>query len=64
MILALVLIFFALICLVYLAKALFFTLAMQGQAHKCRNKNVFLNIAVETCACACIVITPRKQKAA
>ena len=47
----------------YLAKALF-TLAMQAQAHKCRNKTLFLCIMVETCACACVVIMPRKQKAA
>ena len=47
----------------YLAKALF-TLAMQAQAHKCRIKNLFLYIVVETSACACVVIVPRKQKAA
>ena len=47
----------------YLAKALF-TLAMQAQAHECRNKNVFLYIVVETSACACVVIMPRKQEAA
>ena len=46
----------------YLAKALF-TLVMQAQAHKCRIKNLFLYIVVDTCACACIVIMPRKQKA-
>ena len=53
-----------LVCFVYLGKALFI-LAMQAQAHKCRNNNVFLyNNVVETCACAWVVIMPRKQKAA
>ena len=45
----------------YLAKALF-TLAMQAQACKCRIKNLLLYIVVGTCAC--VVIMPRKQKAA
>ena len=47
----------------YLAKALF-TLAMEAQARKCRIKIFFLYIVVDTYASACIVIMPRKQKAA
>ena len=40
---------FASICFVCLAKVLLkFNLAMQAQAHKCRNKNVFPYIVAET----------------
>ena len=47
----------------YLAKALL-PLTIQAQAHKCGNINVLLYIVVEACACACIVVMPRKQIAA
>ena len=45
----------------YLAKVLF-TIAMQAQAQKCRNKNVFLHNAVGPCACALVVIMPENKK--